>query len=145
MLKSCPKCSGERKSSVQAESLLGTHKSSLDQGARQHDERQRDIHDADALMIDTGQPLGPQHLPLAVPSDEKNRNGGAEQDDGCGGRRDDAIDDLFVRRILQHVPERQSMKAESSEDDVQQRHSRHSGLAAAAVPLRKSAVSEAPP
>ena len=40
--------------------LLRPHHDGVGKAAQQHDQRQYDVHDADALVVDRGEPLSPQ-------------------------------------------------------------------------------------
>jgi hypothetical protein len=42
---------------VEGDRLLEAHHDRIGKAAQQHDDRQDDIHDADLLVIDTGEPL----------------------------------------------------------------------------------------
>ncbi|KAG1553196.1 hypothetical protein G6F50_013067 [Rhizopus delemar] len=48
---------------------LGTHHDGVGKAAQQHDQRDDDVHHADALVVDGGQPFRPEVLPLAEVSD----------------------------------------------------------------------------
>ncbi len=43
--------------------LLRTHHGGFDDRAQEHDNGQYDVHDADLLVIDTGEPVCPERLP----------------------------------------------------------------------------------
>ncbi|KAG0956919.1 hypothetical protein G6F31_012558 [Rhizopus arrhizus] len=49
--------------------LLGAHHDGVGKAAQQHDQRDDDVHHADALVVDGGQPFRPEVLPLAEVSD----------------------------------------------------------------------------
>ena len=50
--------------------LLCAHHDRIGKAAQQHDQPQSEIHDADALVVDTGQPLAPQIRPPPLYGDE---------------------------------------------------------------------------
>src|SRR5439155_24208374 len=50
--------------------LLRAHHDRVAEAAQQHDERQYAIHDADALVVDRGQPFAPQIEPGSLHRDE---------------------------------------------------------------------------
>ncbi len=69
--------------------LLGTHHHSVGKAAQQHDHAEDEIHDTEAFVVDRGQPLFPQILPLAEIGDEtgdtqptQNDAGDRDHDDG---------------------------------------------------------------
>jgi hypothetical protein len=51
--------------------LLRPHHDCVREAAQQHDQRQDDVHDADALVVDGGEPLLPQIGPISFPCDER--------------------------------------------------------------------------
>ena len=134
-----------QKSAVEAKGLLGAHEAGLDDRARQHDEGQHDIHDADALVIDAGQPFRPENLPLAVPGDEGEGDDAADDDHRCRAGRDDVIDDVVESRVRQRVPERQLVGAEPSKKVIVERHAFHSDWGEAAGLPMKEVVAGFPP
>ena len=51
--------------------LLRAHHDRVGKAAQQHDQPQQHVHDADALVVDAGQPLAPQIGPPALYGDER--------------------------------------------------------------------------
>ena len=50
---------GRQETAVQPHALLGTHEDRFDDRSGEHDEGDHDEHDADLLVIHTGQPVAP--------------------------------------------------------------------------------------
>src|SRR5690606_37172792 len=69
---------------------LGAHHDGVGEAAQQHDQGHDDVHDADALVVDAGQPFGPQVLPFAVVGDRPHQG---DAQDGAGDQRpqDDGV------------------------------------------------------
>ena len=61
---------------VQGERLLRAHHDRVDEAAQQHHEPEQHVHDADALMIDAGDPLAPKvrQMPLDDDPDENSEH-----------------------------------------------------------------------
>ena len=76
--------------SVEGHDLLKTHHDRIGKPAHQHDERQDDVHDADLLVIDGGQPFAPEVSPEAIIGERADRSGAADHDD-CESRQNDRI------------------------------------------------------
>ena len=55
--------------SASRDRLLRTHHDSVCEAAHKHDHRERQIHDADALMIDGGDPFAPKVQPSPLCGD----------------------------------------------------------------------------
>ncbi len=87
---------------MQAKGLLGPHQHALNHATGQHDQRQRAIHDADSLVIDTGQPVAPERPPEAEPGQQYHRTERPE-DHHHGGP---CPDHFAERRIFEGPPER---------------------------------------
>ena len=69
--------------------LLHPHQHRLDQRAAEHDEGQHDVHDADFLVIEAGEPFGPQIAPFPEPRDQRDDRDSTEDDDQGGAGADD--------------------------------------------------------
>ncbi|KAG1198591.1 hypothetical protein G6F35_012620 [Rhizopus arrhizus] len=69
---------------------LGTHHDGVGKAAQQHDQRQDDVHGADALVVDGGDPLGPDVPPLAVVR-HGGHQGQAEKNDDPQRAHDDGL------------------------------------------------------
>jgi hypothetical protein len=54
------KCSGGRYPGRRPAGLLGAHHDRIREAAQQHEQRQHDIRDTDALMVDGREPLAPR-------------------------------------------------------------------------------------
>ena len=88
---------------VQRHRLLGAHHDGVDEAAHQHDERQHDVHDADALVVDAGQPFDPQVLPRLEPGDDDEDDQRAAHRDQSAGRGDGAVERQgFDRQFAEH-------------------------------------------
>ncbi|KAG1086157.1 hypothetical protein G6F40_014012 [Rhizopus arrhizus] len=70
--------------------LLGAHHDGVGKAAQQHDQRQDDVHGADALVVDGGDPLGPDVPPLAVVR-HGGHQGQAEKNDDPQRAHDDGL------------------------------------------------------
>ena len=71
---------------VERQRLLGAHHDGVDEAAHQHDQRQHDVHHADALVIDAGEPFGPKVLPGLEPGDDdEDEERTAHGDQGAAG------------------------------------------------------------
>ena len=92
--------------------LLHPHQYRLDQRPAEHHEGQHDVHDADFLVIEAGEPFGPEVTPLAEPRDQRHDHDSADDDDQSGAR----ADDLACGGILPCTHEWQLMPAEAAED-----------------------------
>ena len=89
---------------VECHGLLGPHHQSIDEAAHQHDQRQRHVHDADLLVVEARQPLGPQIAPLAEPGDERNHAKRAEHGDQRAAHSDVTVKRQGVsRELAEHV------------------------------------------
>jgi hypothetical protein len=119
VVNSCPKCSAERKPCV-------------GEAAQQHHHREHDVHDADLLVIDAGQPLRPQRRPLAVPGDQRRDGHRAHDHDPGRHGGDDAVDDLGRGGVLDHAPEGQGVEPEPAEQPMEQGAAAHPSPPAAA-------------
>ena len=91
---------------LEGQSLLRAHHDRVGEAAQQHDERQRAIHDADALVVDRGDPLAPQIGPVAL--DRHDGEGGEHDEADDGGRRQrDGLVEGYRRPVQlaqHHVP-----------------------------------------
>ena len=64
--------------------LLRAHHDRVAEAAQQHDERQYAIHDADAFMVDRGEPFTPQIEPRSLHRDEsENRQNDKGHERSC--------------------------------------------------------------
>jgi hypothetical protein len=72
--------------------LLGAHHDRVDEAADQHDQRQHDVHDADALVIDAGQPVVPERPPPAEPCDHAHNRKSAKNRDQRAAHSDPAVE-----------------------------------------------------
>ena len=64
---------------VKGDRLLRAHHERIDKAAQQHQQREQQIHDADALVIDAGDPFVPQIRQIA--SDDDPEDDGEHGDD----------------------------------------------------------------
>ncbi|MDF9791571.1 hypothetical protein M2440_002272 [Methylorubrum extorquens] len=87
--------------------LLRAHQQRVGKAAQQHHERQDDVHDADLLVVDRGQPVAPERTPEA-----EIGNGGDHRDPGHGDACEGHLQDRFVERdVLQgEAPEQQVLQ-----------------------------------
>ncbi len=69
-------------STVLGHRQLGTHHDRVGKTAQQHDHGNDDVHHADFLVVDRGQPLRPQVRPLAEIGDQPDNRNAAERDHG---------------------------------------------------------------
>ena len=77
---------------VKGERLLRAHHDGVDEAAQQHQQSQQDVHDANALVIDAGDPLIPQ---IWNPAFDANPYEGAQQnqhDNRAGDERNRLIE-----------------------------------------------------
>ena len=113
VLNSWAKWSGARKPGLpDRRRLLHPHQHRLDQRAAEHHEGQHDVHDADFLVIEAGEPFGPEITPLAEPRDQRHDHDSADDDDRGGA----GADDLAGGGILPCAHERQRVPVEAAED-----------------------------
>jgi hypothetical protein len=72
--------------------LLGAHHDGVREAAQQHDQRQNDIHDTDALMVDGRDPLAPKVRHVSLERDPpKNEHDGDDHARG-GGHHDRLVE-----------------------------------------------------
>ena len=75
------------------ERLLRPHHDGVGKAAQQHDQREDDVHDADALMVDRGEPLSPEIRHVTLEGDPpKDQHDGQDHATRC------AHDDGLVER-----------------------------------------------
>ncbi len=112
VLNSCAKWSGARKPGLLIAAACCIRISTASISARaEHHEGQHDVHDADFLVIEAGEPFGPEIAPLAEPSDQHDDDDGAEDDDRGGA----GADDLAGGGIFPGADERQRVPDEAAE------------------------------
>ena len=68
--------------------LLDAHHHGVGKAAQQHHDPEHDVHDADLLVIDAGEPLAPQVAPDAVVRQRRDKREAAERDDREGRQQD---------------------------------------------------------
>jgi len=73
--------------------LLGAHHQRVGKAAQQHDDAEHHVHDADALVVDAGEPFAPQIAPELEIGQDAEKGDAAECDDSEGGH-----DDGFMKR-----------------------------------------------
>jgi hypothetical protein len=73
--------------------LLRTHHDCVRETAYEHDQRKHEIHDADAFMIDRGQPFAPQIRPVSLRGDPYQQR---QDNNGYDGHRPN--DNRLVKR-----------------------------------------------
>jgi hypothetical protein len=69
------------------ERLLRAHHKRIGKAAKQHDKPQSHVHNADALVVDAGQPLAPQIGPPALHGDDSERGQNNHGDAGAADQR----------------------------------------------------------
>jgi hypothetical protein len=62
--------------------LLRTHHDRVGKPAQQHDEGDGNVHDADFLVVDRREPLGPQVRPFLVVGDQTEHHRPEQRNDG---------------------------------------------------------------
>ncbi|MGY4282763.1 hypothetical protein ACVWXO_001983 [Bradyrhizobium sp. LM2.7] len=78
---------------AKGECLLQSHHQRVGEAAQQHHDAEDHVHDADALVVDAGEPLAPQIAPDA----EIGETGEHDEAAGCH-HREGADDDRLVQR-----------------------------------------------
>jgi hypothetical protein len=68
--------------------LLGAHHQRVGEAAQQHHQAQHDVHDADLLVVDAGDPVVPQRAPQLEVGDRAEQRDTAEHDGGEGHQQD---------------------------------------------------------
>ena len=93
----------------EGDGLLRAHEERIGEAAQQHHQRENDIHDADLLVVDGGEPVAPQRTPPAHIGDE------AQQSDTTDGDADERHeqDRLVIRNGFEsQSPEDELLKIE---------------------------------
>jgi len=98
---------------VECERLLRAHHERVGEAAQQHHDAEDHVHDADALVVDGGEPLAPQIAPEAEIGDAGEQRDAAERDHHEGADEDRLV-------------ERQRIDAETAEDELEKIR-RHAG------------------
>ena len=75
---------------ARGDGLLRPHHDGVGKAAQQHDQRQDDVHDADALMVDGGEPLSPQIRHVTLERDPR-KDGDDDQDHAARRAHDDRL------------------------------------------------------
>ncbi len=70
--------------------LLRSHHDRIGEAAQQHEHRQNDVHDADALVVDRGDPLAPEIRHVSFQRDPA-KDGYYAQDHAARGTHDDRL------------------------------------------------------
>ena len=78
---------------IERHRLLQAHHDRVGEAAQQHDNAEHHVHDADALVIDAGEPLAPEIAPELVVADRRQQRGAADRHRDEGGD-----DDRLVQR-----------------------------------------------
>jgi hypothetical protein len=73
--------------------LLEAHHDGVGKATQQHDDAEDHVHDADALVVDGGEPLAPEIAPDAEIGETAEQRQAAERD-----HREGADDDRLVQR-----------------------------------------------
>jgi len=89
---------------VAGDGLLHAHHDRVGETAQQHDDREDDVHDANALVIDRGDPLAPQVAPLARDRDRGEEGEAEERHDGARAHDDGLVPGNGIEReFSEHV------------------------------------------
>ncbi|MCY1550449.1 hypothetical protein D9M68_867050 [compost metagenome] len=72
--------------------LLQAHHDGVGEAAQQHHDAKHDIHDADLLVVDAGEPFVPQVAPLAVVRDRAQNRDAADRHHDEGGEKDRLVE-----------------------------------------------------
>ena len=64
---------------AEGDRLLQSHHQGVGEATQQHDEAEHDVHDADLLVIDAGEPVAPQQAPQAEVGDRAQERSAAER------------------------------------------------------------------
>ena len=83
--------------SAGGDGLLHAHQDGIGEAAQQHDQRQDDVHDADLLVVNAGQPFLPQVRPLPVPGNQA-KNDHCQQQHQAHRTHDDRVAERYLRK-----------------------------------------------
>ena len=91
---------------VKGDRLLRAHHERIDKAAQQHQQSKQQIHDADALVIDAGDPLVPQIRQIASDDDPEDDGKHGDDHDTAGNERDRLTPgDGIPGELAKHVSE----------------------------------------
>jgi hypothetical protein len=93
-------------SGVKGDRLLRAHHQRIDKAAQQHQQREQQVHDPDAFVIDAGDPLVPQIRQIASDDDPEEDGEHGEDHDTAGDKRDRLTPgDRIPGELTKHVSE----------------------------------------
>ncbi|MCY1170566.1 hypothetical protein D9M73_106430 [compost metagenome] len=99
---------------VKGHRLLRAHHQRVGEAAHEHHQSEDDVHDADLLVVDAGEPVAPQHAPCLEIGDDREQRDSANSDAGKGDEHGQ-----FVQR--------QRIKRETAEDRADRRGRKREG------------------
>ena len=93
-----------------ANACCDAHHDRVDEAAQQHHRGERDVHDADALMVDAGDPFAPQIRDPALDGDEGEHASDHDDDQCARGQRDRLVERNGVPGQLAEHPSSASLR-----------------------------------
>ena len=75
-------------SGVKGDRLLGAHHERVDNTTQQHQQREQQVHDPNAFVIDAGDPFVPQIRQIASDDDPEDDGKHGDDHDPAGNQRD---------------------------------------------------------